>query len=48
MTKVANCVECKHYDPIDDVSGKCFGHEISGDNDANNCPANAFSPKEEQ
>lgn len=43
---MANCSDCKHYEAKDETSGNCFGHEITGDTDTSNCPANAYSPKE--
>ncbi len=42
---MATCRECKYYKPIDEEKGDCFGVEVSGDMDAEKCPANAFEPK---
>lgn len=39
------CKDCKFYEPIDEAQGNCFGHSVSGDRDADECPANAFQPK---
>ncbi|WP_255553849.1 MULTISPECIES: hypothetical protein [Methanobacterium] len=40
------CSECKFYEPLDDgEKGKCFGNEVPGDMDADNCPVKAFRPK---
>jgi len=46
---MATCAECKHYEPKaeEPTKGLCFGHEVPGDADAANCPAKAFTPKDE-
>ena len=41
------CKDCKYFKPLDDKMGDCFGVEISGERDADECPTNAFEPKEE-
>jgi len=40
------CKDCKFYEPIDEVKGNCFGHEVLADMDIEECPAKAFQPKE--
>jgi len=39
------CNECEFYKPIDETIGDCFGHEVSGDRPAEECPQKAFKPK---
>ena len=43
---MATCKDCKFYEPMDETKGNCFGYEISGDRDADECPQKAFQPKE--
>lgn len=45
---MATCKDCKHYEPIDETKGNCFGHEVPADRDVSECPANAFTPKEKK
>lgn len=44
---MATCKDCKHYQPVDESQGDCFGHQVPADRDASQCPTNAFEPKEE-
>ena len=44
---MATCKECKHYEPIDETSGDCFGHQVPAGRDAEECPAKAFERREE-
>jgi hypothetical protein len=44
---MATCKDCKHYQEIDETKGNCFGHEVPADKDTNECPAKAFTLKEE-
>ncbi|NMC59032.1 MAG: AbrB/MazE/SpoVT family DNA-binding domain-containing protein [Candidatus Methanofastidiosa archaeon] len=39
------CQDCKHYNPVDEETGNCFGVEVKADMDADDCPAKAFEPK---
>lgn len=39
------CSECKHYKPVNDEIGDCFGHEVPANLDVEKCPAKAFTPK---
>ncbi len=39
--------DCKFYKPIDETKGNCFGHEVSADQNAEECPQKAFQPKDE-
>jgi hypothetical protein len=39
------CRDCKFYKEVDEAKGDCFGHEVLGNRDASECPANAFKPK---
>ncbi len=43
---MATCKECKHYQPVDESQGDCFGHQVPADRDVGQCPASAFEPKE--
>lgn len=40
------CKDCKHYNPTSEETGDCFGVEVRGDMDADDCPAKAFEPKQ--
>lgn len=44
---MATCKDCKHYQPVDDSTGNCFGHEVPAGRDTEECPAKAYAPKEE-
>lgn len=44
---MATCKDCKHYEPVDDTQGNCFGHEVPADRNTDDCPAKAFEPKDE-
>ena len=48
MSKKYTCKDCRHYRPIDETKGDCFGHEVPADMPAEQCPAKAFEPKEEK
>ena len=39
------CEDCKHYNPVDEKTGNCFGVEVKADMNADDCPAKAFEPK---
>ena len=41
------CRDCKYYRPKDEERGDCFGYEVLGDNDADQCPTQSFTSKEE-
>lgn len=43
---MAKCKDCKYYKPINEVQGNCFGHEISADKSAEECPSKSFQLKE--
>lgn len=43
--KMPTCEDCKHYKPVDEETGDCFGVEVKGDMNADDCPAKAFEPK---
>jgi AbrB family looped-hinge helix DNA binding protein len=47
-SKMSKCKECQFYAPVDETKGNCFGHEVSGDQDANQCPSKAFKPREKK
>ena len=47
VKNMAQCKECKHYKPIDDTKGDCFGHEVPATLDVEHCPAHAFTPRNE-
>lgn len=40
------CSECSHYEEIDETKGDCFGHEVAADRDSEECPTQAFEPRE--
>jgi len=42
------CKDCKYYKPIDETKGDCFGHVVPADMPADQCPAKAFVPREEE
>ncbi len=46
MMTMPKCKDCKHFKPIDEEIGDCFGYEISGERDASKCGAKAFEPRE--
>ena len=43
---MAQCKDCKFYQPVDETKGLCFGYEVPANRDADECPQKAFSPKE--
>lgn len=48
MTEKNTCKDCKFFkpNPGDKTHGDCFGVEVPGDRDADECPQKAFQPKE--
>ena len=45
MVKKNTYGDCKFYKPIDETKGDCFGHEVPGDREAENCPTKSFQPR---
>ncbi|MHA1448799.1 MAG: hypothetical protein ACTSP4_05190 [Candidatus Hodarchaeales archaeon] len=43
---MAKCSECKFYKPLTDEKGDCFGHEVPGNLDVENCPTKSFQPRD--
>ena len=41
----AQCKDCKFYNPIDDVRGKCFEHEVPATQASEDCPKKQFQPR---
>ncbi len=41
------CKECEFYKSDEENSNKgdCFGHEVEGEMDSNDCPTKDFRPK---
>ena len=31
------CEDCKHYNPVDEKTGNCFGVEVKADMNADDC-----------
>lgn len=44
---MAQCKDCKFYNPIDETKGDCFGHEVPANTDVSNCPTNSFQPRKD-
>lgn len=42
---MALCKECKHYKPVTETNGDCFGFEVAANQDADKCPQKAFTPR---
>lgn len=45
VNKMPKCKDCKFFKPTHEGMGDCFGVEVSGERNADECPANAFEPK---